>query len=301
MAMSIGVFAHAAQVNQPETWATGTLRGWRLLNQAEGTYETGKLAVVEGALEWTLSPAATGSVFSVIASVDASEGWFAGDYFDVGVYAIRFDLYASHPVQVEVELWHATDMLSYMTHAEIETGWVTFEIPVDLARFSPWIGVADAQDFWRLLKNVGHLWIGVNCPGVPEERTFRVRAVELAGAGPGYAAWIQQFEGALEHKWPAVDWDGDGMSNAAEYIAGTSPNDATDWLRLDVVALPLALRWQSSLNRIYTLWRSSDLHDGFPEQILQIEGTGGEMEYVDPDAEEIGLGIYRLEVKRSDW
>lgn len=87
---------------------------------------------------------------------------------------------------------------------------------------------------------------------------------------------------------PAQDSDGDGMSNYAEYLAGTSPGDPGSMLALtQVAAVPgeaPVIRWQSVEGRSYTLLKSTSLEQGFTPVATAIPATPPENTYTDSDA-----------------
>ncbi|MCW5554391.1 MAG: DUF1565 domain-containing protein [Verrucomicrobiae bacterium] len=123
----------------------------------------------------------------------------------------------------------------------------------------------------------------------------------LDGNADGTARWDI---GAFEFAHAQVDADGDGMSDAAEVVAGTNPTDAESVLKLSATLLPLenrvALRWLSVTGRTYTL----DYGDSFGTTgswhplMPNLPGVGEMMEYRD-----VPVGptqrYYRLGVRRD--
>ncbi len=68
------------------------------------------------------------------------------------------------------------------------------------------------------------------------------------------------------------DPDEDGMATWREFLANTDPNDPLSLLHFERVQPDLAagetvLRWQSASDRVYSIWRSADLSDGFEHRI----------------------------------
>ena len=75
-------------------------------------------------------------------------------------------------------------------------------------------------------------------------------------------AWEQQFFGGANAANAALDDDGDGASNRAEYFAGTNPTNATSFLRLDLSlpnGQPTVLLGAES-NKTYTVQFNDDLN-----------------------------------------
>jgi hypothetical protein len=89
--------------------------------------------------------------------------------------------------------------------------------------------------------------------------------------GSSHAApddWYLDHFGTLAYS-DTDDPDHDGMSNLAEYLAGTDPTDSTSLLKLTEAVTPSAnpgefiIRWQSVTGRVYTLQATTNLMDGF--------------------------------------
>jgi len=86
----------------------------------------------------------------------------------------------------------------------------------------------------------------------------------------------------------AADIDNDGISNYAEYRAGTDPGN---WQSRFIAKIQAAshdggehgfdLHWQSTSNRTYTIWRTSDLSSGFSKLAGGIHSTPPENIYTD--------------------
>ena len=101
-----------------------------------------------------------------------------------------------------------------------------------------------------------------------------------------------------------LDSDGDGVSNYAEYRAGTDPN-SSDSLFLARIRRKTAggettafeLRWDSATNRSYTVWRSSDLGGAFYKLAEGVHSMPPENVYSDPANSNSPAYFYQIEVE----
>jgi len=77
-------------------------------------------------------------------------------------------------------------------------------------------------------------------------------------------AWETNYFGSITGGDPNADSDGDGMSNRAEYLAGTDPTDKASYLRVDLTTLPGTARVQVGAvsNRTYSVQYTDSLGSG---------------------------------------
>ena len=110
----------------------------------------------------------------------------------------------------------------------------------------------------------------------------------------------------------SADDDSDGMSNYGEFVAYTNPTNGTSKFIIEIVSAAeekvtsdisqptlmavgrrlsnaagegFTLRWQSAKGRVYSVYATADLSEGWPKiPTAEIDGTGDELEYVPEQA-----------------
>ena len=93
---------------------------------------------------------------------------------------------------------------------------------------------------------------------------------------------------------PGADPDGDGVSNQAEYLAGTNPTLRIESVRLD--ARGSTITWQSAPQKSYQLWSRRDLAgDRWQTVGSPVMATGALTEFTDSSATN-NFRFYRVQV-----
>ncbi|WP_193215139.1 hypothetical protein [Luteolibacter marinus] len=93
----------------------------------------------------------------------------------------------------------------------------------------------------------------------------------------------------------AGDLDGDGLDNLGEYLAGTDPRSGSSFFRtrVRVATGEVELEWTAVGGRIYRIYQSATLEDGF-RLLEEVDGGAGGTTTYQPAA---GTGpFYRVEV-----
>ncbi len=129
-------------------------------------------------------------------------------------------------------------------------------------------------------------------------------AISLAAAdsdGDGLPDdWERAHFGDLRYG-PNDDPDHDGMSNLAEYKAGTNPIDAQSLFEFVSVGPDpqggVLVEWSSVAGRLYTVQRSGDLLGGFSDLQIHIPATAPKNSYRDATATGAGPYFYRLRLE----
>jgi hypothetical protein len=114
-------------------------------------------------------------------------------------------------------------------------------------------------------------------------------------------AWEREFFGSLDRDGSG-DFDGDGLNDREEFLAGTIPRDAGSVFRL-LAPDPeseggLGLSWSSTVGRVYRVERSADVRGPFSEVARDLEATPPLNRYQDPTAPGGGTWFYRVLVER---
>jgi hypothetical protein len=108
----------------------------------------------------------------------------------------------------------------------------------------------------------------LNHDGIPDSWEQQIVAVSSATNGPIRTIYDVR---------PNDDFDGDGVSNYAEYLAGTSPIDSHSVFMMSVQpstnSSVFNINWFSVAGKTYTIYKSSDLKAGFTVFKGNIAGT----------------------------
>ena len=101
----------------------------------------------------------------------------------------------------------------------------------------------------------------------------------------------------------AGDADHDGVSNLAEYLAGSDPNDAQSQLQFLSAGIGpngFQITWSSAANNLYTVQRATELlpgGGGFTNLAENIPATPLRNTFLDTAATNGGQFFYRLKVE----
>ena len=161
----------------------------------------------------------------------------------------------------------------------------------------------EGQAFYRLFANETSTANDVN-PG-NDTTAFAVGfRVDTDGDGmPDSWEDSYAFLSAADPGDASLDYDGDGMSNLAEYLAGTAPDDAQSYLRLTSIAAGglsgVVVTWGSVTNRHYTLQRAPALSEPmmFTNITQAILATPPENYYLDTTATNGAMFFYRVRLE----
>jgi hypothetical protein len=186
------------------------------------------------------------------------------------------------------------------------------QVPVDFA--AGWFrGIDDTEaQFLTDLRSVD--WVGItllrHASTIAQNYAlddFRIRGVQFTGdADMDYMADAWEALNGLssnDYADATLDADSDGMSNYAEFRAGSNPQLSSSRFEARVATIragtgvPVELRWDSVSNRWYTIWRSTNLVDGFSVLTTGEEASPPTNRYQDVTATNAPAHFYRIEVE----
>ena len=134
-----------------------------------------------------------------------------------------------------------------------------------------------------------NLWIDSDADGLPDNWM-----IQYFGHATGQASDLSQAQD---------DADSDGVSNLAEYLAGTNPKDPHSYLSLTGIGLGgtngVQIAWGSAPNKLYSLQRAVVLSGGlgFTNIAEHILSTPPENVYLDASATNRAAFFYRIRVE----
>lgn len=104
---------------------------------------------------------------------------------------------------------------------------------------------------------------------------------------------------------PDADDDDDGMSNLAEYVAGTHPGQGTSVLAFDPYATNqtatanLIFRWPSVTGRVYAIWRATNVAGPYTQHIGNLSANAPTNAVTNAAPSGLGTFFYGIGVQRA--
>ena len=152
----------------------------------------------------------------------------------------------------------------------VHTGTAAVWQSVTASPLPPGAGASDADPLFAA-PAAGNYRLSAGSPAIDSANPAFAPAVDLPGAprpldGDASGTALPD-RGAYESIHAAADTDGDGVPDAAEWVAGTGLLDSASLLQVE--RLPgepggaPALEWSGVTGRLYSLWISTNLHHGF--------------------------------------
>jgi hypothetical protein len=134
-----------------------------------------------------------------------------------------------------------------------------------------------------------NLWIDSDGDGIPDNWM-----IQYFGHATGQADDLSRAQD---------DADGDGVSNLAEYLAGTGPKDANSYLHISSFTVGgtngVLVVWGSATNKLYSVQRASAVGNGavFTNLAQHLLSTPPQNSYLDTTATNSAAFFYRIRVE----
>lgn len=301
---------YAPVANLTERWIAGDAQ-WSKVGTAAGVWTNQSLGVLFTKYEGLSIPMARYHL--LFADNIASGGRFIGNYVSNHIDAVSFDIKQNAFVG-SVTFYLTANGHQWSYHLQLpQADGETATLRVPLKPSSNWISDPESLPREAIMSDlVDVTQIGVlasedGIAGTPNN-LVAIDNFKLVGpwAGPftpdGISQnWIQENSIPLAQSDASDDPDHDGFSNYQEFMAGTDPNDATSFLKLDIrvneSGLPV-LRWKNAPYKSYNILRSHDLASDSPFE-LQVQGlqSDADQSEVVVDNEGRGAHFYKIEVQ----
>lgn len=294
----------ATQVDTTETWSGGDAAGWTNSVELSGAHLSNPGGYLNLSFDGTTAPD----------SVEDTMRMEIGPGMLPEVLTFAIEATDTPPSYAEVVIHTAEHDRSWRLGIAItsinESVLVEARVEFDAGWF--WgIGGTEAM-FLNDLRSVD--WVGVTLTkhaATGEQNysldNFRLQGVQFTGdADMDYMAddW-EALNGLSSNNYAdaGLDDDQDGMSNYAEFRAGTDPQLLSSRFEAEVATIegvtgiPVELRWDSISNRWYTIRRSTDLTEGFEVLVTGEEATPPTNTFQDVTATNAPAYFYRVEVE----
>ncbi len=177
----------------------------------------------------------------------------------------------------------------------------TVTIYIDGVEVANQPGVAPVDDSGSTPLQIGAINGAFGFTGIVDD--FQLYSMALSAEDVTYL--FENPAGELPGGQPpvGVDTDGDGVSDAAEAVAGTDPNDPSDYLRVEAAtrtAGGFEFSWQSKAGKTYDIDYSTSLQANDWSVIGSVDGADGVSTFTDSDAGRLANpeGHYRARVRQ---
>ncbi|MBT3193668.1 MAG: hypothetical protein HN341_14065 [Verrucomicrobia bacterium] len=304
LAVGVTIAMAAAPVDRVETWSAPGIAGWT--NSADPT----KVVLSNPGNYLNLEFSSTEAPQSLEDTVRMAIGsgmlltnlTFVIEAVDIFPSSASVSLHSA----AEGHVWTRSFPLTNVSQS------ASIEVPVAFS--AGWFrGIRDTEtQFLSDLRTVD--WVGVSLSKHATTKSqnyalddFRIQGVLFSGdADMDYMAdaWENSHGlDASDYSDAGLDADGDGMSNYAEYRTGSDPNDFSSRFEVDVdtiegaTGVSFELEWASLVDREYTIWRSTNLLDGFTPLVTGEVGVPPTNVFTDATATDAGPYFYRIEVE----
>ncbi len=303
----MAVVCHAAEtVDETDTWDDGLVGDWDGMRSDAVITNTGNYLMAK--FEAQLVP-----------DYECCIAWTPIDH-SVLVTRLSFRFQADPRAPSEMALYlhsrHSDMIWQKQLEVPVPGSWESYDVAID---FSEGWSRGPMTSYERFQNDVLDIdWVGVfvvRSAGTEEMNygldDFRVQGWRLTDIvdppddanGNGIPdAWEDRHD--LLGTDPDGDADEDGMSNYAEWRAGTDPtNDLSRFIisaesrMQEPVDVGVAVQWDSIRYRSYSVWKGTNLFDSFTRHQQNIFCTPPQNEYLDTTATNSGTYFYRVTVE----
>jgi hypothetical protein len=143
----------------------------------------------------------------------------------------------------------------------------------------------------------------MDVPMTQARAIFTLFAENISSNGVPQKWFIEQ---GLGDDWATaglLDQDHDGMLSWQEWVAGTSPTNTADVVKMGMTVQSVGnesmLVWSSVSNRVYKVWRSTNLADGFRQVSGSLQATPPVNTFNEPQMPAGQPVYYRISVERK--
>jgi len=303
---ALGLQLDKPTANLTEKWTTNSA-GWNVSGSLSG-WTNGAMKI-----GFPVQVDDVGASYSLSGSTNASSGAFFGNYQNKSIDALSFRASAVNLTMTPVLYFNAASGRTWQKTLSSNFGstWTTNLIPLVYSSgwtiSPPWTNeVYFSRDLTNIVEVGFRLTRGPN--GSTNAQSFTVDNMKLVGPWGGpfttngvSLAWV--VENGLTNDLASIDSDDndhDGFSNAAEYLAGTDPNNSNSFFKIEIVRNDngqMVVRWTGNRYVKYDLLEASSLGgtNPFTPKMTNIAAVAAQEVVVGDDG--VGPKFYKVQIK----
>lgn len=276
-------------------------------------------AMVAKFIGWPVGSLVPSQNAQLVAVTNSSDGRFSGDFSKID--AVSFDVQIQNSAPLIFFFKSTTGVCWKRRITELPSNTATGEVVRVI------VPLAWSQEWWSFVAEQGSPDFAVDKASVSQfgfeverndsatyssDSMLLVDNVRLIGPWDNQSNWVSEsvpLAWLLDNNLGEADVygnaDGDAFSNAAEFLAGTDPNDSNSFFRVEIGYNDqgrTVLKWKDNKYVQFDVLETSDLRAGFAPRpgAVGIKGVGTEKREMPVDEAGVGARFFKIEIRPAE-